>query len=97
MANDDETKRALAAIQVQIDRLAKQVAHVISSEDRIKEVVAQLLTDVRQDTYRSVLSIYRYMQEIDDKRAAGQKEARILRYCIVGGILLTIALIVVLR
>jgi len=97
MANDDDTKRRLDAIQVQIDRLAKQITHVVNSEDRIKEAVAQLLTDVRQDTYRSVLSIYRYMQEIDDKREAGQREARILRWCIVGGILLTIVLLLFLR
>lgn len=93
MANDEETKKRLDALQVQIDRIAKQVTHVVNSEDRIKEAVAQLLTDVRQDTHRAVLSIYRYMQDIDDKRAAGQKEAKILRYCIIGGILLTIVLL----
>jgi len=104
MANDEETKKRLDAIQKQIDWLAKQVTHVVNSEDRlraataasehaVKEYVTELLTNLRQDMSDSVVSVYTFLFKIDDKREAGQRESRLLRYAVLIGIVIIIGIL----
>lgn len=49
MANDDETKRR--ADQARLDRIDKQMVHVVNSEDRIKEAVVEKLSEI-SETWR---------------------------------------------
>lgn len=51
MANDDETTKRLDAIQTQVDRIAKQSAYTVSSEDRIKGAVTDELSKI-SETWR---------------------------------------------
>lgn len=93
---DEETRRAIKELRAQIDHLARIVASVAGAEDRIKDAVAHLLTDVRQDTYRSVMSVYGELKRVDDERVHGQRHAKIVRYLILVGVLAVIGLLLYL-
>jgi hypothetical protein len=93
---DEETRRAVRELRAQVDYLSKVVTHLAGAEDRIKDAMAHLLTDVRQDTYRSVMSVYGELKRVDDDRVYGQRHAKIIRYLILAGMVAVIGILLYL-
>ena len=98
----DQAIKRFDATVLQIDRFARQLAALIAEEDRIKEDIAQLFVNVRNDMHsadRAIIqkqwSIEDRLNDIDNARQAGQWKAQAYRYLmLIGiGIIITILLL----